>query len=77
MKEQKYSIVSNIIYALKNIWKWDKAFYLFFIPLIPFNIILPLCSIYFPKIIIDAISIKQSMWLIIMTISIYFLLCFL
>lgn len=76
MKEQKYSIVSNIIYALKNIWKWDKVFYLFFIPLIPFNIILPLCSIYFPKIIIDAISIKQSMWLIIMTISIYFLTLF-
>ena len=31
---KKIQCISNIQYALKNIWKWDKKFYLFSIPLI-------------------------------------------
>ena len=72
-----YSLFSNIEYALKNIWKWDKAFYLFFIPSIPFAIVLPLAGIYFPKILIDAVQAKQSVNQIVAIIGIYFISLFL
>lgn len=73
MKQKNtYSIFSNIIYALKNIWKWDKAFYLFFIPSIPLAVILPLAAAYFPKILIDSIELKQSAGEVICIVVIYF-----
>ena len=54
--KKKYKLFSNIRYALSNIWKWDKAFYLFFIPGIPLAVILPLAEAYFPKVVIDSIE---------------------
>ncbi|MEA4833146.1 MAG: ABC transporter ATP-binding protein [Oscillospiraceae bacterium] len=69
-EKQKYNLLSNISYALKNIWRWDKAFYLYFIPSIPFSILLPLVEIYYPKIIIDAVEGKQSIPTIIMIVMI-------
>jgi ABC-type multidrug transport system fused ATPase/permease subunit len=72
MKDKKYSMFSNISYALKNIWLWDKKFYLYFIPSIPLDVILPLATVYFPKIIIDAVENKQSISSLILIISVYF-----
>ena len=69
---KKHSRISNICYALGNIWKWDKAFYLFFIPSIPFAVLLPLAATYFPKILIDSIESHQSIQKIIYIIVIYF-----
>lgn len=63
---------SNIAYALCNIWKWNKSFYLFFIPSIPLAVLLPLAETYFPKILIDSVETKQSITKIILIISIYF-----
>ena len=72
MKEKRYNILSNIAYALCNIWKWDKAFYLFFIPSIPIAVLLPLAATYFPKILIDLVESQQSIQKVIAIIGIYF-----
>lgn len=69
---KKYSVVSNICYALCNIWKWDKAFYLFFIPSIPLAVLLPLAATYFPKVLIDSIDSQQSIQVVITIIGVYF-----
>ncbi len=46
---KKYTVISNISYALKNIWRWDKKFYLFFIPAIPMAVLMPLAASYFSQ----------------------------
>lgn len=72
----KHINITNIIYALKNIWRWDKAFYLYFIPSIPFSVLLPLAAIYFPKIVIDAVESDQSTLRIVFIIGGYFVALF-
>lgn len=71
-EKSKYGMLSNIAYALRNIWKWDKAFYLFFIPSIPLAVFLPLAATYFPKILIDSVESQQSIQKVIAIIGIYF-----
>lgn len=69
---EKYTVASNIFYALKNIWKWDRTFYIFFIPSIPMTVFLPLVAAYFPKILIDSVESNQSIQKIIFIICAYF-----
>ena len=69
---KKYSVISNICYALCDIWKWDKAFYLFFIPSIPLAVLLPLATTYFPKVLIDSVESQQSIQVVITIIGVYF-----
>ena len=69
---KKHSTISNICYALGNIWKWDKAFYLFFIPSVPLAVLLPLAATYFPKVLIDCAESNQSIQVIITVIGVYF-----
>lgn len=69
---EKYTVASNIFYALKNIWKWDRTFYIFFIPSILMTVFLPLVAAYFPKILIDAVESNQSVQKIIFIICTYF-----
>ena len=71
-EKSKYGMFSNIAYALRNIWKWDKAFYLFFIPSIPLAVLLPLAATYFPKMLIDSIESQQSVRKIVSIIGMYF-----
>ena len=73
MKEKKqHTLFSNIVYALRNIWKWDKAFYLYFIPSIPLAVLLPLAASYFSKILIDSVESQQSIQKVIAINGIYF-----
>ena len=69
---KKYTVISNISYALKNIWRWDKKFYLFFIPAIPMAVLMPLAASYFPKVLIDSIESGKSIRNIIFIICAYF-----
>ena len=71
-EKTKYSMFSNIAYALRNIWKWDKAFYLFFIPSIPLAVLMPLAATYFPKVLLDSVESQQSIQEVISIIGIYF-----
>ena len=66
---KKYTVISNISYALKNIWRWDKKFYLFFIPAIPMAVLMPLAASYFPKVLIDSIESGKSIRNIIFIIN--------
>lgn len=52
----KKSCISNIVYAFKKIWKWDKAFCFYYLPIIPLAILLPLAAAYFPKLVINAVE---------------------
>lgn len=70
------NIVKNISYALKNIWKWDKAFYLYFLPVIPLSVFLPLLNAYIPKLLIDYINAGRSLYIIAAVIGSFFLLLF-
>ena len=68
----KKNVIKNIGYALKNIWKWDKTFYLFFIPTILLAVLMPIANTYYPKLLIDSIESKQSIENIVLINSIYF-----
>jgi ATP-binding cassette subfamily B protein len=50
----KYSTVSNTIYLIKNMWKWDKILFLLCFLQIPATVVIPLLGIYLPKIVIDS-----------------------
>ncbi|MCL2774067.1 MAG: ABC transporter ATP-binding protein/permease [Oscillospiraceae bacterium] len=73
-EKQKYNIFQNISYALGNIWRWDKAYYLAFIPQIPISVFLPLAAVYFPKLLINLIQQKANDTTMLMTISGYCLI---
>ena len=61
MKEKpKYNVFQNIKFALANIWKVDKFYYLAFIPQIPISVFLPLAGVYFPKLLIELITRKAG-----------------
>ncbi|MCF6460192.1 ABC transporter ATP-binding protein [Clostridium sp. Cult3] len=64
-EKPKYSTWANILYLLKNIWKWDKPLFLLSAIQIPAIVIIPLLGIYLPKVLIDSIvegvSISQLM----------------
>ena len=71
-EKTKHNLFSNVAYALRNIWTWDKAFYLFFIPSIPLAVLLPLAATYFPKVLIDAVESGQDNRRILLIVGIYF-----
>ena len=73
-EKYKYNIFQNIGYALANIWKWDKAYYLAFIPKIPLRVFLPLAGVYFPALLIGLIEQTVSDAGMLLTIGVY---CFL
>lgn len=52
----KYSTLSNSIYSIKNIWRWDKGLFALSFLQILAAVLMPLLSIYLPKILIDSVS---------------------
>lgn len=70
-EKPKYNIFQNIKYALGNIWRWDKLYYLAFIPQIPVSVFLPLALVYFPKLLIELIERKAGDTEMLVTISVY------
>ena len=56
----KYSTSANIMYLIKNIWKWDKKLFFLCMLKIPVTVIIPLLQIYLPKILIDSVSKNMS-----------------
>lgn len=73
---REHNMLSNISYALKNIWKWDKGFYLFMLPLIPISVFISVLDIYFPKILIDTLENNCSLYALIVCICVYFIVLF-
>ncbi len=52
----KYGKVNNILYLIKNMWKWDKGLFFFFLVQIPLLVLGPLLGIYMPKALVDSIT---------------------
>ena len=70
-EKPKYNIWQNIRYALGNIWRWDKVYYLAFIPKIPISVFLPVAGVYFPKLLIELIERKTGDTEMLTTIGVY------
>lgn len=75
-ENQQYSMLSNIIYAFKKIWKWDKIYLFTYIPLQPLDILLSLILIYIPAAIIGGIESSRTISQITLTIVILFAVSF-
>lgn len=73
---KKYKLLSNIMYALANIWNWDRTFYLYFVILLPVSVILSVMNIYFPKILIDSLMGKYQFSRVVAIICTYFVFSF-
>lgn len=52
----KYGVMQNMLYLIKNMWKWNKLLFLFSVLQIPATVIIPLLGIYIPKVLIDSIT---------------------
>lgn len=59
-KEKEYicrhSCVSNLTWASKNLWRMDKAYWLYALPEIPISILLGLAGSFYPKLLIDMLE---------------------
>ena len=70
MKEKKkYSSWGGIRYILKSIYAEDKRLLLYLLIRIPSLVLLPLCTIYLPKLVIDEVVSQQSIAHIVATIG--------
>ena len=52
----KYGLLSNVIYAYKNIWKYDKFLVFSGLLIIPISLIAKAISVYLPSYVIDLFS---------------------
>lgn len=59
-KKPRYSAFSNIMYAVGNLWRWDKVLLVFLFVGIPLSVVLPIASNYFTKILIDSVGAQRS-----------------
>lgn len=59
-KKSKYSVWSNIMLIFFNLWRWDKKLLFFCIIKIFALVVLPLSTIYLPKLVIDELNSKTS-----------------
>ena len=75
MKKVEFrNIIVNIIYALCNIWRWDKEYYFLYIPTILFGFLLPLVETYFVKLVIDTVLCKSFRQIVLMIVIYYSIL---
>lgn len=68
-EKPKYSTLANVLYLIKNMWRWDKRLFMFFLIQIPLLVLGPLLSIYIPKILIDSIVNKVTIHEFLITVG--------
>jgi ABC-type multidrug transport system fused ATPase/permease subunit len=71
-EKTKYTMMSNIAYAFKKNWKWDKIYILTYIPIPPLDILTSLIMIFIPRMIINGIEENHPIMQITLTIIILF-----
>lgn len=59
-ENKKYNAFENMFYLIKGIWKKDKWLFFIIVIQIPATVIIPLLSIYLPKVIIDNVINKTD-----------------
>lgn len=55
-KKPKYNFLQNSVFTIKELWSFDKPILFYIFGKIPIIVLLPLCSIYLPKIIVSGIE---------------------
>lgn len=55
-KKPKYNVASNALFTFKKLWEWDKGILFYILGKMPIIVLLPLCSVYLPKIIVGEIE---------------------
>ena len=75
-EKSQYSLLSNISYAFKKIWKWDKIYLFAFIPIPILNILISLILIFIPRAIFNGIEENQPISRITIIIAILFAVSF-
>lgn len=71
IQKDAYKKSQNVFYVLKHIWKWDKVYYVAYIPKISISVFMPLALLYYPKLLIDSIMNKSSDTYILSVIALY------
>ena len=71
IQKDAYKKSQNVFYVLKHIWKWDKVYYVAYIPKIFISVFMPLALLYYPKLLIDSIMNKSSDTYILSVIALY------
>ena len=74
-EKSQYSMLSNILYAFKKIWQWDKIYFLIY-PFRLLPIVTSVIAIYIPKAIIDSVQKNYPISRIAITIIILFVISF-
>lgn len=75
-KKPKYSMLSDFQYAFKNLYRWDKKFFLGYLPIIPVEISISVLAIYFPGLIVSLIEQNTPYSKVAPVIIAYFILFF-
>ena len=52
IQKDAYKKSQNVFYVLKHIWKWDKVYYVAYIPKIFISVFMPLALLYYPKLLL-------------------------
>jgi len=60
MKNPSYTVLENMNFIIRNIWRWDKQLLLLCAFRIPALVLLPLSAIYLPKLVIDKLTAKAN-----------------
>lgn len=55
-KKPPYGVFQNTAFVTKLLWKWDKPIIFLILANIPTILFLPLCTVYLPKVIVQAIE---------------------
>ena len=75
-EKAQHSIWSNIAYAFKKIWKWDKIYLFTFIPIPLLDILTSLVLIFIPRAVINGIAENQPVTKITLAVVILFAISF-
>ena len=69
MKQKDFSLIQNIGYVIRVVWKYDKILYLFLCIEILLGALIPYMGVYLPKVLIDLIENSKSTREIISTLG--------
>ncbi len=69
MKQKDFSLIQNIGYVIRVVWKYDKILYLFLCIEILLGALIPYMGVYLPKVVIDLIENSKSTREIISTLG--------
>lgn len=67
-KKPPFGVFQNTIFVTKLLWKWDKAVIFLILGNIPTVLFLPLCTIYLPKVIVQAIETQAGVFYLISSV---------